>query len=101
MTLYTNGWMTRQDPDKVQAAIDKLHESDLGREWLSRAQDDEHYALWLYLTDRQVGRVAGVGLFDLEDCLMADGYEAGYSPSEMAGEALANDSTFSEMFEGE
>lgn len=93
-------WIDMQDQEKVNRNLDAARNANTGgwNHYLSYAGNDERFALWLAVVERCISRMVGIGLFDLEDCLMYDAYESGMSPKEFALEALQNDSLYSEMF---
>ena len=58
---------------------------------------DARFALWLYLIDQRISRRYGLSLWDLEDWMSRDAYDAGMSPAEGAREAMGNDDIGAEM----
>jgi hypothetical protein len=59
-----------------------------GRNWLDEAGGVEDFALFLYLADRWCRRISTLGIFDIDDWLWADAFEADRQPKECAIEAL-------------
>jgi hypothetical protein len=97
-------WMQVQDPEKVEGMRQSLVAKDwtvAGRNWLDMASGDESYAMWLFLCDRRMGRMVGVGIFDIEDWTWADAYGWGASPSEACREALESSDTYGLLMGGE
>lgn len=98
-------WLDTLPAAKVEGALAKARENNFtraGRNFLEMAGgNDERFALWLMLADNAVSRFAGVGAFDLEDYLWRDAFDNGDSPRQAARDALANDETFSHLFDGE
>lgn len=62
-------------------------------------EDAEQFALWLTLADIKAGRVAHIGIFDLEDFYWRDAFDNGDSPNSALKEALLNDDTFRHLFD--
>lgn len=97
--------------EKNQAAIERLlpmvendftdsrHAARCHEMKVRYANGDSKFAIWLAAVDTKVQRVAGVGLFDLGDWLIRDAYDSGFTPTEAAREALAQDDTFGGLFE--
>jgi len=91
------GWLTTQDPSKVEAAA-----ATMPAEFAERyGNGDPYFALYLHLADRKCIRAVGVGIFDIADYLWHDAYTGGTTPSQAAREALENDDTLSALFGGE
>lgn len=92
-------WLDKQDPVKVESVL------TLYRERQPRvsqyAHGDERFGVWLYLVDRVLTGMIGVGLFDLADWNIRDAYDDGLSPGEAAREAMRNDDTYSDYLPDE
>lgn len=52
------------------------------------------YNDWLKQVDREVRKLVNVSLYDLQDWLSRDAYDAGVSPSDAAVEAIENDGSY-------
>lgn len=99
MNAYEGTWFETQDSFKVEAALDRYVTA--GRPFNTMGVTDDYFGLWLWLADRSMSRVVGLGINDIGDWMWADAYESGQSPKSAAREALENDDTYSMMFGGE
>lgn len=62
------------------------------------AGGDREFGLWLFMVDRKMRRLVGIGHRDIADWHWHDAFDDGVSPSEAARDALGADDTFSELF---
>jgi hypothetical protein len=79
-----NTWIDKQDQTEVDRLIQQMRDSDTGWEYMTYANGDERFALWLRLVDRRIQRMSGgvICLLDLGDFPSRDSYDEGLSPRE-------------------
>lgn len=85
-----------QHPDQqgVEETMAKFRETPFHADWMSYAGGDERFALWLFMCDKRVVAIVGLGLRDLSDWGWRDAFDSGSGPFEAARAALAEDDTF-------
>lgn len=99
---YTNAWLAKQDPAKVEEVLDKAKQSLMWADVIRYVgNDNEEFALWYFLVNRKVMGLVGIGVMDLGDFNSYDAWAGGMSAGEAAREALQNDDTYSALFGGE
>lgn len=72
-----------------------------GTTYLEYGGGNRDFAAYLALCDRICSRLIGVGIFDIADWNWHDAFDGEQSPREAVTEALSEDDTFGEMFQGQ
>lgn len=90
-------YMETKYGDTLAAKLAELQDKPAFKPYQDYSNGDDAFALYLAFVDRRITKMIGIGLFDLEDCLIRDMYDDEYTPQEAAVAAIQNDDLYSEL----